>query len=127
MKKTHHKVFPLVLLIVVLSSTAAAQRSRSRQPGIAPDVLLQIVRAEDERSLNDSLKRLLFHPDAVVRKRAVLAAGRIGSEGAVPVLAEILLGDRDTGVREEAAFALGEIELPGGASALVNVVSDENK
>ena len=116
-----------MLLIAVLSSPATAQRSPSRQPGIAPDILLQIVRAEDERSLNDSLKRLLFHADAGVRKRAVLAAGRVGSEGAVPVLAEMLLSDKDTGVREEAAFALGEIESPGGVYALISLVKDENK
>src|SRR5262249_45892795 len=43
---------------------------------------------------------------------------------AVPVLADLVLTDRDTGVRQMAAFALGEIESPGGAYALVSVLKN---
>ncbi len=94
--------------------------SRSRVP--AP-VLLQIIRAEDERRWDDTLTKLLANQDAQVRKRAALAAGRIGNEGAVPVLAEMLLTDRDNDARQMAAFALGEIESPGGAYALTEVLN----
>jgi cyclophilin family peptidyl-prolyl cis-trans isomerase/HEAT repeat protein len=118
----------LFVLFAVLASTVTAQRARARQStGIAPDILVQILRAEDERRLGDSLKRAMADPDAKIRKRAALAAGRIGLEGAVPLLAEMLLTDRDNDVREMAAFALGEIESPGGAFALVSVVKDPAK
>jgi cyclophilin family peptidyl-prolyl cis-trans isomerase/HEAT repeat protein len=90
--------------------------------GIPQSVLLQIIRAEDERRWDDGLKALLASTDPKVRKRAVLAAGRIGNEGAVPVLAEMLLQDRDTDVRQMTAFALGEIESGGGAFALSEVL-----
>ncbi|HEV2903618.1 MAG TPA: HEAT repeat domain-containing protein, partial [Pyrinomonadaceae bacterium] len=96
-------------------------------PPISATVSLDIIRAEDERRLDDSLKSLLAHPDAKVRKRAALAAGRIGSEGAVPILAEMLLSDGDSDVREMAAFALGEIESPGGADALISILKDADK
>jgi cyclophilin family peptidyl-prolyl cis-trans isomerase/HEAT repeat protein len=127
MQLSIRKLF-LFALFAVLASTVNAQRSRARQStGIAPNILVQIVRAEDERRLDDSLKRAVVHPDARIRKRAALAAGRIGLEGAVPLLTEMLLTDRDNEVREMAAFALGEIESPGGGFALVSVVKDPAK
>ena len=82
------------------------------------------MRHEDERLWDDRLNALLADNNPKVRKRAALAAGRIGDERAVPVLAEMLLTDRDMDVRQMAAFALGEIELPGGAFALVTVLKD---
>jgi cyclophilin family peptidyl-prolyl cis-trans isomerase/HEAT repeat protein len=104
-----------------------AQRARAPQPtGIAPSILLQIVRAEDQRRWDDSLKSLLSHNDARVRVRAALAAGRIGAQGAVEPLADLLLTDRVPEVRQMAAFALGELELPGGAFALMTAVKDPN-
>ena len=51
-----------------------------------------------------------------------MAAGRIGNEGAVRLLAERVLTDRDVDVRQMAAFALGEIESGGGAYALTEVL-----
>jgi cyclophilin family peptidyl-prolyl cis-trans isomerase len=86
------------------------------------NTLLTIIRHEDERRWDDQLKSLLADPNARVRQRAALAAGRIGDDRAVPVLTEILLGDHDAAVREMAAFALGEIEAPGGAYALVTAL-----
>src|SRR5205085_10474042 len=81
---------------------------------------------EDQRNWNDDLKALLSDPDPNVRKRAALAAGRIGDERAVPPLAEMLLTDRDSDVRQMAAFALGETESPGAAYALVQVLKASN-
>jgi cyclophilin family peptidyl-prolyl cis-trans isomerase/HEAT repeat protein len=89
--------------------------------------MMQIMRAEDERRWDDDLKSLLSSNDAAIRKRAALAAGRIGAEAAVPVLAEMLLTDKEAEVCEMAAFALGEIESAGGAYALVTVLKDPNK
>ena len=118
--------FFLIALFVFLPATVCAQRARTspltQADGVPQSVLLQIIRAEDERRWDDGLKALLASTDPKVRKRAVLAAGRIGNEGAVPVLAELLLQDRDTDVRQMTAFALGEIESGGGAFALSEVL-----
>ncbi|HKO35991.1 MAG TPA: peptidylprolyl isomerase [Pyrinomonadaceae bacterium] len=92
------------------------------QVGIDSKTLLQIIRAEDTRRWDGDLEKLLTHADPKVRRRAALAAGRIGNEGAVPPLAEMVLTDRDVDVRQMAAFALGEIESGGGAYALTEVL-----
>ncbi|HXT64888.1 MAG TPA: HEAT repeat domain-containing protein [Pyrinomonadaceae bacterium] len=107
-----------------ISGAAIAQSSASPVSAFQTSraALIKIVRAEDERRWDDALKQLLADPDPAVRKRAALAAGRIGNEGAVPVLTEMLLTDRDNEVRQMAAFALGEMESAGGAYALVEVL-----
>jgi cyclophilin family peptidyl-prolyl cis-trans isomerase/HEAT repeat protein len=113
----------LAVLIVIGFTTATAQRSRQASASTIPNsVLLKIIRDEDQRNWNDDLKSLLADKDAHVRKRAALAAGRIGDERAVPPLADLLLTDRDPDVRQMAAFALGEIESPGGAYALTEAL-----
>jgi cyclophilin family peptidyl-prolyl cis-trans isomerase/HEAT repeat protein len=105
-----------------------AQSVRLKNSSAVPQsTLLQIMRAEDERRWDNNLKSLLSSKDAAVRKRAALAAGRIGAEAAVPVLAEMLLTDKEPDVREMAAFALGEAESAGGGYALVSVLKDSNK
>jgi cyclophilin family peptidyl-prolyl cis-trans isomerase/HEAT repeat protein len=82
-------------------------------------LLLRIVRAEDERRWDDDLRSLFRARNANVRSRAALAAGRIGSEAAVADLIELLRRDDETEVRAMAAFALGEMESPLGADALL--------
>ena len=111
-----------------MSVVVSAQRTSANYSASVPQAtLIQIMRAEDERRWDENLKSLLSSNDAAIRKRAVLAAGRIGAEAAVPVLAEMLLTDREPEVREMAAFALGEIESGGGAYALVTVLNDPNR
>jgi cyclophilin family peptidyl-prolyl cis-trans isomerase/HEAT repeat protein len=124
--------FHVVLSTLVLTmcwAVAPGQPARRRQspPAISENVLLNVIRHEDERRWDDELKSLLANKDAEVRKRAALAAGRIGDGRAVPDLADMLLTDRDTAVRDMAAFALGEIESPGAAYALVTVLKDTEK
>lgn len=130
MQLSLRKLF-LFALLAVLASSVAAQRTQTGKPKganartwVDQNILVQIIRAEDERRFDGSLQSLLGHPDAQVRKRAALAAGRIGSEQAVPLLTDMLLLDRDNDVREMAAFALGEIESGGGGFALVSVLKD---
>src|SRR4051794_34702327 len=72
-------------------------------------VLMRITQAEDERRWDDELRGLLSHRNTAIRKRAALAAGRIGNEDSVPALTD-LLKDADPSVRAMAAFALGEVE-----------------
>lgn len=114
------------LLLIASLSTASAQRPRPKtsSPLIPTNIRLRIIRAEDERRWDDDLHVLLAAKDAQVRKRAALAAGRIGDEPAVPALIEVLKEDADQDVRQMAAFAIGEIESPAGADALIAVLND---
>ncbi|MGQ0760678.1 MAG: peptidylprolyl isomerase [Acidobacteriota bacterium] len=119
------KLSALTVAVLFLAPPLSAQRARAPgavKAGIDSEILLRIIRAEDTRRWDGNLEKLLTHDDAKIRKRAVLAAGRIGSEGAVPPLAERVLTDRDVEVRQMAAFALGEIESGGGAYALTEVL-----
>ncbi|HEV3470915.1 MAG TPA: peptidylprolyl isomerase [Pyrinomonadaceae bacterium] len=129
---------PLVLLALAASLFAApsaratpqakrpaASRGEARASGgvVAPDKLLRIVRAEDERRWEESdLGQLLADPSAAVRRRAALAAGRIGDEAAVAPLVRVLRTDADEGARATAAFALGEVESGAGADALLEAL-----
>src|SRR2546423_13752784 len=97
----------LVFCVASSSSIASAQTARRPAPQRAPaarpvpeETLLRIVRAEDERrwDVND-LGVLFADRNPSVRGRAALAAGRIGDEGAVAPLVELLQKDRDASVR----------------------------
>src|SRR6185503_10780716 len=126
----HRLKLPVSLLAVIICSAIAAGQSmrRAESPKAIPvTTSLAIIGHEDERRWDDQMKALLADADERVRRRAALAAGRIGDEAAVPMLAEMLLTDRDNMVREMAAFALGEIEAPGGAFALVTVLNSPEK
>jgi cyclophilin family peptidyl-prolyl cis-trans isomerase/HEAT repeat protein len=101
----------------------AAKRSAPAARAIPEETLLRIVEAEDERRWEESdLGTLFADANPAVRRRAALAAGRIGDEGAVTRLAALLGGDADEGVRATAAFALGEIESESGASPLLDAL-----
>ncbi|HEX5703623.1 MAG TPA: peptidylprolyl isomerase [Pyrinomonadaceae bacterium] len=118
----------LTVTVLFLAPPLFAQRTRAPREvtaGIDPIILLQIIRAEDTRRWDGDLEKLIAHDDPKIRKRALLAVGRIGNEGAVPLLAERVLTDRDVDVRQMAAFALGEIESGGGAYALTQVLKTD--
>jgi cyclophilin family peptidyl-prolyl cis-trans isomerase/HEAT repeat protein len=87
-------------------------------------ILVQIVKAEDERRFDKTLEDLLKNADKKLRSRAALAAGRIGSDAAVPALVRLLEADAAPEVRAMAAFALGEIESVKAADALLKVLND---
>ena len=115
------------LLLVVASYTAAtAQGPRANRPvsAIPTNVLLRIMRAEDERRWDNTLPVFLLHKEASVRKRAVLAMGRIGDERGLPALIEVLKTESDNDVRQMIAFAIGEIESADGAAALIEILDD---
>jgi len=115
----------LVLTALIFGVVNGQQiRRASTSSELPAPTQINIMRHEDERRWDDQLNALLADNNPQVRKRAALAAGRIGDERAVPVLAEMLLTDKDMDVRQMAAFALGEIESPGGAFALVTVLKD---
>lgn len=88
------------------------------------NVGIQILKAEDSRRYDAGIENLLKSPDAKIRERAAIAAGRIGDDKAVPALVVMLNNDRSVEVRTMAAFALGEIEsakasLPIAASMVL--------
>lgn len=107
------------MLLMLVSAGLSAGLAHGQVP---LPILLRITRAEDQRRWDKELSELLSHRDAAVRKRAALAAGRIGNEESVPVLSNLLKEDADANVRAMAAFALGEVESGTAAEALIAVV-----
>ncbi len=106
----------LFLLLFALSFQVSAQ--------IPLNISVQIVKAEDERRFDKTLENLLKSPNAAIRTRAALAAGRIGNDAALPSLTNLSGNDKDAKVRTMAAFALGEIESVKGAEAVLRILSD---
>lgn len=116
-KKRNFKQFVFTLVgLVLLSLPAAAQ---------APVLMLaDILKAEDARDFGPQLIVYLKSPNDDLRLRATLAAGRIGDEAAVSILAEILAKDESDKVRAMAAFAIGEIESVKGADTILKALDD---
>jgi len=114
-----NKIIAAALLCIALTSITFAQKH-----SIPPATLLLITKAEDERRWDDDLRKLFSSPNQVIRKRAALAAGRIGNEDSLAALTELLEKDADPSVRAMAAFAIGEVESEKGANALVAVLKD---
>ncbi|MBV9241139.1 MAG: peptidylprolyl isomerase [Acidobacteria bacterium] len=85
---------------------------------------IQILKAEDARRYDAVLENLMKSPNAAIRERAALAAGRIGDDNAIPALAVLLDKDPVESVRTMAAFALGEVESVKGADSILRSLSD---
>jgi HEAT repeat protein len=90
---------------------APAAVSRASAPPPTPpsriERLARILQLEDERSSGaGELERLLHDPDPGIRRRAALAAGRIGDVSLVPSLVG-LMNDGEPRLRRMAALALG--------------------
>lgn len=122
------KLRALTALLPCLLALNSATTLYAQKPIISPrpsvssvprDILLRVVRAEDERRWDTDLNSLLSDKSPSVRERAALAAGRIGDEREVPALISLLQKDQDEGVRAMAAFALGETESANAADPLV--------
>ncbi len=90
------------------------------------DEQVRILAAEDERRYDGVLTGLMKHSRADVRRRAALAAGRIGDAAAVPALAGLLGVDPSTDVRAMAAFAIGEVESSAGAEAILTALAHDS-
>jgi cyclophilin family peptidyl-prolyl cis-trans isomerase/HEAT repeat protein len=104
----------VVLLAVAAPALLAAPKPVPRVP-TRMEKLVRVLALEDSRSLGGGeLDRLLRDPDRGVRRRAALAAGRIGDPALVPTLID-LMNDQEPLIRQMAAFALG---ITGDASAV---------
>ncbi len=86
--------------------------------------LVQISMAEDELRFDKTLGALLKNASPKIRERAALAAGRIGDESAIPMLAGLINTDKSVEVRLMAMFAVGEIESVRGAETVLSVLAD---
>lgn len=86
--------------------------------------LIQIVKAEDARRYDKTLEDLMASPNAAIRTRAALAAGRIGDDKALRVLTALLEKEQSEQVRAMAAFAIGEVESIKGADAILQAIKD---
>ncbi len=86
--------------------------------------MARILACEDRRSLgNGELDRYLSDPDPGVRRRAALAAGRIGDPGALPTLIQ-RMNDAEPEVRQMAAFAMGLLGDKQAAERLLASLAD---
>ena len=139
---------PLALLLVV---SAACATTPPPPPPVIPfeTKMSWIIRLEDQRILRDpaipvapppltqggrnvvpppppppDLIRLLEDGEARIRRRAALAAGRVGLPDAVPALVRLLQTDADAEVRQMAAFALGLIGDQSAVEPLRAAVTD---
>jgi cyclophilin family peptidyl-prolyl cis-trans isomerase/HEAT repeat protein len=111
-------------LIILFAVFAILSPAVPAQVPIATRIM--ILKAEDERRYDKTLEDLLKNPNAHVRTRAALAAGRIGGEKAIPALASMLETDASPDVRAMAAFALGETESMLASDAVLKALNDKN-
>lgn len=116
-------VSAFVVAVSCLTMSGAAQGER--RDDVPLSLMLRIVRAEDRRRWDETLQNLFGDGRASVRRRAALAAGRIGDRRAVEPLVVLLRGDRDESVRAVAAFALGEIESERASGALAQTLNTD--
>jgi cyclophilin family peptidyl-prolyl cis-trans isomerase/HEAT repeat protein len=119
----------LVLLVsgLVLAqgppASEAAHRPASRAPSRI-ETLGRILELEDLRSTGQGeLETLLRHRDPGIRRRAALAAGRVGDPALAPALVS-LMNDQEVEVRRMAAFALGLLGDRGAKDRLVAALQD---
>ena len=102
----------------------AAAAAAPAPPLTRLDKMARILAMEDARNPGDGeLERDLADGDRGVRRRAALAAGRIGDDSLGPAL-RLLLSDPEAEVRQMAAFSLGLLADKGAGDALVAALKD---
>ncbi len=109
------------LTLVALALPDRAARAQQQDEALVGQ-LARLLAAADARVFDaPQLRDALRAPDAVVRRQAALAAGRIGDPAAVDVLVAAL-GDSDRTVRAAAAFGLGLLKDRRAVEPLVALV-----
>ena len=138
-------------LVFILAAGLACATTPPPAPVVVPfeTKMSWIIRLEDQRILRDAaipvtpppatqgrrnvapppppppdLLRLLEDTEARVRRRAAIAAGRVGLSDAVAALVRVLQTDTDAEVRQMAAFALGLIGDQGAVEPLRAALAD---
>ncbi|MEO8500105.1 MAG: HEAT repeat domain-containing protein [Vicinamibacteria bacterium] len=113
-------------LLSVACATSGGKRGGAnlQDPLSRLESLARILVLEDSRSLGEgSLLALLQSEDPAIRRRAALAAGRIGDPLAIPRLMQ-RLHDPEVEVRRATAFALGLLGSEEAAPALISLLRD---
>ncbi|HEY3119565.1 MAG TPA: HEAT repeat domain-containing protein [Vicinamibacteria bacterium] len=111
-------------MIVLLAALAAAAAQPPSAEVPRAERLTRILELEDRRTVGDGdLDRLLADPDPGVRRRAALAAGRIGDVSMMTPLVE-RMNDAEPEVRQMSAFALGLIGDRGALERLRASLAD---
>jgi cyclophilin family peptidyl-prolyl cis-trans isomerase/HEAT repeat protein len=112
-----------VLLALVAGPSRAAKNPTTAPPTFI-ETLGRLLEMEDTRSAGGGeLERLLHHREPGIRRRAALAAGRIGDPALVPALVA-LMNDQEPEVRQMAAFALGLAGDPAAVDRLTAALAD---
>jgi len=111
-------LYSLVLIAIVFSTQSLAQIGR--------DSLVRIVTLEDSRTYDIQLERMMKTGSKAQRLRAILAAGRIGDERAIPLLSTMVTGP-DAEIASQAAFALGEIESVKAKEAILLAIKKPSR
>ena len=110
-----YRLLLVLALVQALPVLPAAAQQQTVVEQLAP-----LLAAEDARNFQpDLFRRALVAPDSLVRRVAVLAAGRIGDFRATPLMLP-LLADADSTVRLAAAFALGVLRDTAAAQSLID-------
>jgi len=120
------ELFAGVVIMLHLSCATSGLRANSGRadPLSRIEALARIVVLEDSRSLGEgTLLSFLRNEDPSIRRRAALAAGRIGDELAVTGLIQSLR-DSEVEVRRVAAQALGWIGGESAVEALRTALTD---
>ncbi len=113
------KLIFIAVAVIALNLFATAQ--------VPIAIGIQILKSEDARRYDGVLEGLLKSPNAAIRTRAALAAGRIGDEKAIPALVYMLENDANDNVRAMAAFALGEIESVKAAAVIIKEIKSDTR
>jgi cyclophilin family peptidyl-prolyl cis-trans isomerase/HEAT repeat protein len=108
MVRLSRRAIPCALLLSAGSfRLAGAEKRPPPPPPPRMDTLARVLALEDARTLGQGeLERDLKSPDRSIRRRAALAAGRIGDTSITPALID-LMNDQEPEVRQMTAFALG--------------------
>ena len=118
-------VLAVLLLAVAVPATRAARKTAVPPPSRI-ETLARLLALEDTRSSGaGDLERLLRDPDRGVKRRAALAAGRLGDPALLPALLD-LLNDGDVAVRRMAAFALGLARDRAAVDRLIVSLADND-
>src|SRR2546426_1131830 len=110
-------------LLLALAAAAPWRRAVAQQPDEAlVGELARVLAASDARAFDAPLFREAQHyPDAVVRRQAALAIGRMGEAAGTDLLGEAR-GDSEPTVRAAAAFGLGLVKDARAVEPLLALV-----
>jgi HEAT repeat protein/cyclophilin family peptidyl-prolyl cis-trans isomerase len=115
------RIHSVAAWVLVLASAVPMRAAAPARPRLAPadiDAIVELVKLEDTRRFDEAtLARLLRSAHPEVRRRAVLAVGRIVDPRGRALLVPAR-GDADLEVAATVAFATGQLKDPGAVAWL---------